>query len=306
MATTTTTTTTTSTAAPPTGHITLPPSPPLPPPFISCPTIPNLRDAGGHALPAASGIRRRTLLRSADPSRADAAGLATLAACGVRALFDLRSAPEIAGAGGARDDFGRGVRRVWCPVFRDDDYSPERLAGRYAQYATEGTEGFVAAYGDILSHGGGAFGTIFRHIAASASEKPDAFVVHCTAGKDRTGVFVALLLSMLGVEDDAIADDYALTDAGLAHLKPMLVRRLMNSPAFKDEGAGRQGAERMLGSRKENMLACLAMIRQKYESAEEYVRTVCGITAEEIDRIRQVMVVHEKQSQDEETRKAVL
>lgn len=200
-------------------------------------------------------------------------------------------------------------------------------------------QGFVAAYGDILSHGGGAFGTIFRHIAASASEKPDAFVVHCTAGKDRTGVFVALLLSMLGVEDDAIADDYALTDAGLAHLKPMLVQRLMNSPAFKDEGAGRQGAERMLGSRyvdalialarafwvrgvsvkaearrkklmtryrKENMLACLAMIRQKYESAEGYVRTVCGITAEEIDRIRQVMVVHEKQSQDEETRKAVL
>lgn len=107
-------------------------------------------------------------------------------------------------------------------------------------------QGFVAAYGDILSHGGEAFGAILRHIAAMSPDKPEGLLVHCTAGKDRTGVFVAVLLSMLGVEDDNIADDYALTDVGFGHVRSILVERLMQNHAFQ---GGREGAERMLSSR---------------------------------------------------------
>lgn len=62
----------------------------------------------------------------------------------------------------------------------------------------------------------------------------------------------------------------------------------------------------MNDSRKENMLATMVMIREKYGSAEDYVRTVCEITAEEIERIRQVMIVSEDRTEDEDARKAAL
>jgi protein tyrosine/serine phosphatase len=54
-------------------------------------------------------------------------------------------------------------------------------------------QAFMELYTQILDHGGHAFGTIFRHIR----DRPnDGFVFHCTAGKDRTGVFAALLLKV--------------------------------------------------------------------------------------------------------------
>lgn len=62
----------------------------------------------------------------------------------------------------------------------------------------------------------------------------------------------------------------------------------------------------MNDSRKENMLATMVMIREKYGSAEDYVRTVCEITVEEIERIRQVMIVSEDRTEDEDARKAAL
>lgn len=129
---------------PTTNPLLLPPPQPLPPPFIPTPTIPNLRDAAGtslgHPLVTTSGfLRPNALLRSADPSNAAPDALAALRARNVERIFDLRSRPEIVKAGGAREEWGGGgVRRVWCPVFAEEDYGPERLAGRYEMYAKEG------------------------------------------------------------------------------------------------------------------------------------------------------------------------
>ncbi|EKG15068.1 hypothetical protein MPH_07751 [Macrophomina phaseolina MS6] len=108
---------------------------------------------------------------------------------------------------------------------------------------------------------------------------------------------------MLGVDDERVADEYALTDVGMAHVRPFFVAHLLESPAFKDDP---EGAERMVRSRKENMLATLAMVREKYGGAEAYMRTVCGLSEDEIERIRQVMIVSEKQDGDEDTQKAAL
>lgn len=77
--------------------------------------------------------------------------------------------------------------------------------------------------------------------------------MHCSAGKDRTGVFVAVLLSMLGVADDLVADEYALTEVGLAHVRPLMIKKISENPAFKENGAGLEGAERMSGSKYVNV-----------------------------------------------------
>lgn len=70
--------------------------------------------------------------------------------------------------------------------------------------------------------------------------------MHCTAGKDRTGVLVALVLALAGVEDEVIAKEYALTELGLAQWKEMIVGYLSQDLAMH---GGREGAERMIGAR---------------------------------------------------------
>ena len=71
-------------------------------------------------------------------------------------------------------------------------------------------------------------------------------LVHCTAGKDRTGVFVALLLSLVGCTDETVAAEYALTEQGLAGRKSNLVERLLQTEALKGD---RLAGENMVGAR---------------------------------------------------------
>lgn len=103
----------------------------------------------------------------------------------------------------------------------------------------ESEEGFVQAYHDILVHAGPAFGTIFRYLSAlppagQEDGKKLGALIHCTAGKDRTGIFFGILFSFLGVAKEAIADEYHLTELGLGHhIRDEFVGRLMQSPGFK-------------------------------------------------------------------------
>ena len=79
-----------------------------------------------------------------------------------------------------------------------------------------------------------------------ANEPSKPFIVHCTAGKDRTGVICALILSLCGVKDDVVAHEYSLTEIGLAEFKDTLVEHLVGSMALK---GNRRGAENMISAR---------------------------------------------------------
>jgi len=63
-------------------------------------------------------------------------------------------------------------------------------------------------------------------------------IVHCTAGKDRTGVLCALILSLCGVDDEVVAYEYSLTEVGMpAEWKQGVIFHLMENPAFKGKMA---------------------------------------------------------------------
>lgn len=167
-------------------------------------------------------------------------------------------------------------------MFAEKDYSPERIARRYANYAATdgGSEGFVAAYGDILEAGRESYRTVFSHIL----QRPrDNFLIHCSAGKDRTGVLVALILGIAGVDEERIAEEYALSEVGLAEWREAILRHLMG-----EEGTGmkREGVERMVGSRKEDMLATLGMLGKVYRGCDGYVKGCLGFSEQEVGMIR--------------------
>ncbi|KAF2725295.1 tyrosine protein phosphatase 5 [Polychaeton citri CBS 116435] len=265
--------------------------PSLGPPFIDVDGIPNFRDIGGYCTSQPDGhVRKGLVYRSADPGGAKGPGLEKMhSELGIRVIFDLRSAPEIKRdgpewAGIEIDDVNNiasyNLRREWTPVYENRNSNPEKLAVRYKDYTSTKVEGFEKAYQDIATCAPDAYGKIFRHLA---QDNPDPCLIHCTAGKDRTGVLVAMLFMLVGVDPETIADEYSLTDKGLAHLKATFVERLLKNPVFEND---QEAVERMISSKRENMLAAVKMIEREFGGTEKYMRTNCKMNADEIESVR--------------------
>ncbi|KAL7948018.1 protein-tyrosine phosphatase-like protein [Trichoderma barbatum] len=257
---------------------------------MSKPPIPNLRDI---SIASPSLFRPRLVLRSAAPPTEASPELVAL---NIDTVFDLRSGLEVNHSSGVSDpafpeQWPGGPRRVHAPVFADTDYGPEAVALRFHQYASSHPVlGFVNAYRSILTSGAPAFAAVLTYLSSDewdpAAERP--ILVHCTAGKDRTGIICALILSLCGIPDEDVAREYGLTTEGLQDAKPVLVKRLMAMPAFEGDP---EGAERMLSSTPESMMATLAMIREEWGSAEEYIVKECKLSPETVARIRQKLLV---------------
>lgn len=261
------------------------------PPFIAVDGIPNFRDLGGYAISSSPNhsVRTRTIYRSGEPSRVTKDGILTIQNLGITHVYDLRSNVEIeravaAGRGGVVE--WEGCERVFVPIFPDADYSPERMALAYKNYAADGTEGFVQAYTDILVQAPSSYKKILLHIA---NEPQNPLVIHCTAGKDRTGLICALVLSICGVDDQTIAQEYSLTEIGLpSQWKDAVIEHLMDNPHLKGNKAG---AINMISAKSANMLATLEMIRKKFGGAEGYMIEKCGLTKDEVEKIRSNLIV---------------
>jgi len=98
------------------------------------------------------------------------------------------------------------MKRHHTPVFSEIDYSPAQIALRFTMYLG-GTEGFAEAYMSMMPNIRQFLPPILNHIV----HKRTPFIVHCTAGKDRTGVVCALLQMICGVDEEQIAWEYELT-----------------------------------------------------------------------------------------------
>jgi protein tyrosine/serine phosphatase len=129
-------------------------------------------------------------------------------------------------------------------------------------------------YLNFLDDGRAGLATSLSVIADPAAAP---VVVHCMAGKDRTGVVCALALSLLGVSDEDIATDYALTEVAMASLTEYL--RAHNPEAI-------EGNDHMFDSPRAAMLLFLADVRTLHGSVEKYVREI-GVSAEQVAAMRE-------------------
>ncbi|KAF2431530.1 hypothetical protein EJ08DRAFT_648796 [Tothia fuscella] len=282
----------------------------LPPPFIYLPSLANLRDAGGLPVRSPDGsteqhlvVRKGVLYRSADPTFCLEEEIRFLREeLGITMIYDLRSQPEFEKQDNAVQEWddriegynrsnANKIYREWTPVFKTQDYSPESIAIRFRDYgAADGAQGFVRAYSEILKHGGPSYSKILKHLASQDPTQPTGVLLHCSAGKDRTGVLVALILSILGVPVDEICQEYQLTETGLAERRKFFIERILSTGAF-DGAEGLEAATRMTGARAESMKATLEMIDEVYGSPEGYVRKICGLNDDDINRLRRSLVV---------------
>ena len=89
-------------------------------------------------------------------------------------------------------------------------------------------------------------------------------IVHCAAGKDRTGVLVAVLLGLLGVADEEIVHDYALSADAMAALRVKLIERYPEGKEIIE------AANELFSATPSNISELLTALRDQYGSIEAY------------------------------------
>ncbi len=122
--------------------------------------------------------------------------------------------------------------------------------------------------------------------AVDALARPEALpaLVHCSAGKDRTGIVTAVVLAVLGVPDEVVAEDYALTSAYLAEEFTHAVEQLKAST-----GLGQKLNGGALACPPELILRTLERMREAHGSVEGYL-LANGLEPARLDALRDALV----------------
>jgi protein-tyrosine phosphatase len=234
----------------------------------------NLRDLGGYPTHDGRSTRWRTLFRSDCLHQLDLEGQAWLVDdLGLRTIIDLRGDDEI-----ARDPnvlaTHAAVAYRHMPMFDGppaEEFVPDLRRGYLNDVARAGAS--MAAVVGVLAEPG----------ALPA-------LIHCHAGKDRTGLMVAVVLGAVGVLESVIAEDYAYSSVCLGPDYLVEARQL----------AERQGQdwaiwEHVAHTPPERMLLTLEHLRAEYGGVPRYL-LAHGATADSLARLREVLTESEPSS----------
>jgi protein-tyrosine phosphatase len=227
----------------------------------------NARDLGGY--PAAGGRETRwgAVVRSDSLGELTEAGRAALAGYGVRTIVDLRLADEIS----------RHPNPFAEPGDHGIAYTNVSVIDPAAGFPPD-TSTLAENYLWMLDR----FRRFVAEVMAAIAGAPEGGVlIHCAAGKDRTGLISALLLGLAGVPAGTIAADYALT-AEL--LRPRDEEWLASSPP--GERAEREDLLARYAPTAEVMLAVLAGLEERHGGVEGYLLEA-GVSPADTDRLRE-------------------
>jgi protein-tyrosine phosphatase len=250
-------------------------------PWIDLDGAVNVRDLGG--LPTVDGEKTAAgrLLRGDNLQDLSAADVTKLAGeIGVSTVVDLRTNAELGSLGPAPLDAVPGVSHLHFPVLlelrSDPNVIAEAIRGRterdQARYPANPEAGHYLGY---LEERPDQVAAAVRAIATA----PGAAIVHCAAGKDRTGVITALALSAVGVLSDAIVADYTATNERLTQI----FARLTGAAIYAADLDGRPlDAHR---ARPETMTDFLSVLDTRYGGATGWLASN-GFTAEDLTSLR--------------------
>jgi protein-tyrosine phosphatase len=237
----------------------------------------NFRDLGGYTAPGGRTVRRGQVYRSDALHRLTERGTKSFAALGIATVIDLRAPAEIA-------------RRAWQP--------PPGWAGRwlhvplrpavpdwtaYSKAQLDGP-GFAAThYLETAERGRAAIRTVIETLAEPA-RLPAVF--HCAAGKDRTGIVAALILTLLGVPAEQAADDYALSDIATQRWEASIAAGARDDT----QSAWAYVPPAMLTADRETMTAFLAAIMTAHGTPDRFAAET-GITSSALRRLRDNLLI---------------
>lgn len=225
----------------------------------------NVRDLGGLPTRCGRGVRPRRLVRSDNVAGLDDNGFRALLDYGVARVIDLRggisSEPEPGGQEANVDPLV--VRVPWIDPERDGERDPK----------AERT--LADVYRGSLDRNVRRVAAVVREFLGSPS---GPVVLHCAAGKDRTGLAVALLLETAGVPREQVVADYALSEEALG-----IPAVLADHPGPPE---ARAHAEEHWRTRPGTMAAALEHLDASYGGVEGYLLGPCRLTSSEVEAVR--------------------
>jgi protein-tyrosine phosphatase len=241
----------------------------------------NFRSLGG--LPAAGGrrIRPHALMRADRLAALTADDWRTLAASGIATICDLRSDAERAEHPN-RVPPQLALRELHCDI-RNDLRADPALARLLVEDPTaRGAERvMIEIYRRFPAYMGGTLATLVDRLIAGGAP----LLVHCSAGKDRTGFVVAMLLHALEVPEPLIRQDYlaSRTWPGADSHRASLEARL---GAFIAPQELPGAVDTVLDVREVYLEAAMDTLRAEFGSVLRYLEAAAGVDATRLDRLR--------------------
>lgn len=241
----------------------------------------NFRDYGDYAGPAGRRIAPGRLFRSGHQGRATAADLERLAGLGLATIVDLRRAAErreqpsrrpVGWAGRViESDLGGDGEAPHITFLKTSDLTID--AGRRFMTGVYRELAFEPAHLDL-------FGRYFQALG----EADGPVLIHCAAGKDRTGLLAALTHHLLGVHRDDMVADYLLTNTAvdLEARAPGIARQLQ---AMTGRPAAHDAVVAFLGVEPVYLETALSAIEARHGAVDAYLDQALGVDARLRDRI---------------------
>ena len=229
----------------------------------------NFRDLGGYATVDGHRTRWRVLFRADGLSELSQTDFSVMRDLGIRTVVDLRSGHEVEQSRFDVDahpvDFHHFPFIDQVPDVGQWDRRPGLLGAQYKEMLDDAAPRIIGAL----------------EVLTAPDSRPAVF--HCTAGKDRTGLLSALVLSLLGVPEETVVADYALSGEAMERLRAKLI---VKYPDSKDTLTD---IDEVFSANPANMVDLFAYLRERYGSVTEYAVTV-GVPDAVVARLREQLL----------------
>jgi protein-tyrosine phosphatase len=210
----------------------------------------NFRDLGGYRTTDGQRTRWRVLFRADGLSELTESDLEVMRELGVRTVVDLRSGYEVEQGRFNIDahpvDFFHFPFIDALPATEEWDRRPGLLGSQYKEMLDDAGHQILSA------------------LTALAAPEARPAVFHCTAGKDRTGLLSAIVLMLLGVDEETVVADYALSGEAMERLRAKLI---LKYPDGRDVIAD---IDEVFSADPANMVGLIEHLRARYGTMAEY------------------------------------
>ena len=249
-------------------------------PYIHLQGAGNFRDVGKMYIDSLRFVTEGILFRSDSPSKFTNADWIQVKKLGITLIIDLRSDREA-----ENDPYNpaNGIRYVRNPVYNND---PIRSVMNHILFHRGKLNDMMAeAYIKMVRDRAASFGESLRLIANNSVH---GTLIHCTAGKDRTGLLTAMILSLLGVDEQAILYDYSLSNAGFASNYEAFLEK--DAPKLEMIGVPPEELKVLFMANPGWLANALEEIEHSYGNMENYLINAGGVDRKTIDRLKAHMI----------------
>jgi protein-tyrosine phosphatase len=240
----------------------------------------NFRELGGIKTSDGGEIRRGVFFRAAELDFADEGDAAELRSLNLKTVFDFRDDREKTDS----SIYGRLDAEYYNVPVSAENAKIIKLRTKFSLNALLSLSG-----GDVcevyaeLPFNNGSYKNFFELIRRGCTP----ILFHCTAGKDRTGVAAALLLSLLGCERRDITNDYLETKKAV----PQIRENMLKNINFLVRGLISKRLTPLFEAEREYIDSALDAVYKKYDGIEAYFMSEYGYSKEDISRLKKLYVV---------------